>query len=68
MSAGAQNVKTGPETNYTADNESGSAKHKKGTLRPLYRRKRVWELKTWKRDTTPLVLPKTSPGAQNIKT
>jgi hypothetical protein len=50
------------------DNEFGSAKHENGTRRPRNRRKRVWESKTCKRDPTPSVPPKTSPGAQNMKT
>jgi hypothetical protein len=38
--SGAQNVKTGPDALGTIENESGSAKHEKGTLRHRYRRKR----------------------------
>jgi hypothetical protein len=39
-----------------------------GTPHHLFRRKRVRERQTRKRDTTPSVLAKTSLGAQNIKT
>jgi hypothetical protein len=52
----------------SAENESGSAKHENGTRRPRYRRKSVREHKKSKRDTTPSVPPKMSPGAQNMKT
>jgi hypothetical protein len=68
MSPGAQNKKTGSDAPDNAANEFGSTKHKKGTLRPRYRRKRVRERKTWKRDPMPLVPPKTSMGVQNRKT
>jgi hypothetical protein len=40
----------------------------KRTRRPGNRRKRVRERKTWKRGPTPSEPPKTSPGAQNMKT
>jgi hypothetical protein len=33
-------MKTGPDSLRTAENESGHAKHEKGTRRPRYRRKR----------------------------
>jgi hypothetical protein len=46
MSPDAQNMKTGPDALGTAENESGSAKHEKGTRRPPYRRKRVRAHKT----------------------
>jgi hypothetical protein len=46
MSPGAQNMKNGPFALGTVENESGSAKHEKGTRRPRYRRKLVWERKT----------------------
>jgi hypothetical protein len=46
MSKGTQNKKTGPDALGTAENESGSAKHEKGTRRPQNRRKRVWVRKT----------------------
>jgi hypothetical protein len=67
MSSGAQNMKTGPEAYYIAENESGSAKRENGTRRPRYRRKLVRERKTRKLDPTPSVSPKMSPGAQNMK-
>jgi hypothetical protein len=40
-SPGAQIVKTGPDALGTAETESGSVKHEKGTLGPRYRRKRI---------------------------
>jgi hypothetical protein len=46
MSPGAQNMKMGTDALVTAENESGSAKHEKGTRRLLFRRKRVREYKT----------------------
>jgi hypothetical protein len=52
----------------TVENESGHTKHENVTRRPRYRRKRVRESETLKRDPTPSVPPKMSPGAQNIKT
>jgi hypothetical protein len=58
MSPGAQNMKMGPDALDTAENENGSAKHENGTSRPRYRRKRVQERKTLKRDPTPSVSPK----------
>jgi hypothetical protein len=61
-------MKTGPDSLGTAQNESGSAKHENGTLRPRYHRKRVGERKTLKRDTSPSVPSKTSPEVQNMKT
>jgi hypothetical protein len=61
-------METGPDALGTAENESGSAKLENGTLRPRNRRKRVRERKTLKRDPTPSEPPKTSPGAQNMKT
>jgi hypothetical protein len=61
-------MKTGPDALVNEENESRSAKHQNGTQRPRYRRKRVQERKTLKRDPTPSVPPKTSPGAQNMKT
>jgi hypothetical protein len=67
MSQVAQNMKTGPDAPGTAENESGSAKDENGMRRPLYRRRRVREDKTRKRDMTPSVPPKMSPGAQNMK-
>jgi hypothetical protein len=65
---GAQNMKTGPSALGTIENESGSAKHEKGSWRPRYHRKWVRELKTWKRNPTPSEPPKMRPGAQNMKT
>jgi hypothetical protein len=61
-------MKTGPDALGTDENESGSIKHENGTRRPQNRRKRVQERKTWKRDPTPSVQPKTSLGPQNMKT
>jgi hypothetical protein len=57
-----------PDTLRTAENEFGSIKHENGTQRPRYRRKHVRLRKTRKRDPTLSVPPKTSPGAQNMKT
>jgi hypothetical protein len=56
----------GPDALGTAENESGSAKHEKGSRRPRYRRKCVEERKKGKRDPTPSVPPKISPGAKNM--
>jgi hypothetical protein len=67
-SPGAQIMKTGPDALGNAENEFGSAKHKNVNRRPRYRRKRVRARKTLKRDATPSVPPKTSRGAQNMKT
>jgi hypothetical protein len=61
-------MKLGIDALGTTKNESGSAKHENGNRRPWYRRKRVRERKTLKRDPTPSVPPKTSQGAQNMKT
>jgi hypothetical protein len=61
MSPGAQSMKTGPDALRTAENVSGSAKHENESGRPRYRRTRI-------REPTPSEPPKTSPGAQNIKT
>jgi hypothetical protein len=52
----------------TAENEFGGRKHENETRRPRYRWKWVPERKTWKLELTPTVPPKTSPGAQNLKT
>jgi hypothetical protein len=38
-SSGAQNMKMGPDYLGTAENDSESAKHEKGTRHPRYRRK-----------------------------
>jgi hypothetical protein len=67
MSMGAQNLKMGPDALGTAENKSKVAKQENRTQSPQYRRKRVWEGKTWKRDPTPSVPPKMSPGTQNMK-
>jgi hypothetical protein len=67
MSLGTQNMKTGPDALGTIENDSGSAKHENGTRRPRYRRKRFLARKTWKRDQTPSVPSKMSPGAQKLK-
>jgi hypothetical protein len=68
MSPGAQNMKTGIEALGTAEKEFGGAKHEKVTRRSWHHRKWVREHKTWKRDTTPSLPPKMSPGAQIMKT
>jgi hypothetical protein len=68
MIMGAQNMKTRPDAFGTAENESEHAKHENGTRHPRYRRKRLLERKTWKRDPTPSVPPKMSLGTQNMKT
>jgi hypothetical protein len=68
MSSGAQNKKTVSVALGIVENESGSAKHENGTRRPRYRRKRVRGRNTLKRYPMPYVPPKTSPGAQNMKT
>jgi hypothetical protein len=52
----------------TAENESGHTKHENVTRRPRYGRKRVRERATLKRDPTPSVWLKMSPGMQNMKT
>jgi hypothetical protein len=39
-------MKTGPDALRTVENEMGSAKHEKDTLRPRYRRKDVRDRKT----------------------
>jgi hypothetical protein len=68
MSLGAQNMKTGPDALGTAENESGQEKQENGTRRPRYRRKRLQERKTRKRDPILSIPPKTNPSVQNIKT
>jgi hypothetical protein len=60
-------MKKGPDALDTSENESMIAKHDNGTRRSRYRRKRARERKTCKRDLTPSVPPKMSPGAQNMK-
>jgi hypothetical protein len=57
-----------PNAHGTAENVFGSAQHENWTRRPRIRRKRVRVRKTWKRDPTPSVPPKTSLGVQNMKT
>jgi hypothetical protein len=52
----------------TAEHESGSAKHENGIGHPRYCRKLVRARKTRKWDPIPLILPKASPGVQNMKT
>jgi hypothetical protein len=64
----AQNMKTGPDTLLTAENNSDSAKLEKENRSPRYLRKLVWARKTLRRDPTPSVQPKSSPIAQNMKT
>jgi hypothetical protein len=68
MSLGAQNIKTESETLGTAENQSRRAKRENEIGRPQYRRKRVRERKTFKREPTASIPPKTIPGAQNMKT
>jgi hypothetical protein len=65
---GRANMKTGRDPLSTTENESGRAKRENGTRRPRHRLKRVPERKTRKRDTTSSIPPKTSLGAQNVKT
>jgi hypothetical protein len=48
--SGNEHMKTGPGTLVSAENEFRRAKHENETRRLLYRRKRVWERKTLKRD------------------
>jgi hypothetical protein len=43
---GTQNMKMGPDTLGTAENESGRAKLENGSRRPRYRRKRLRKRKT----------------------
>jgi hypothetical protein len=68
MCPGAQNIKSGSDALVIAENESGSAKHENETRRPRYRRNRVLERKTLKRDPTSSVQSRTGPGAQNMIT
>jgi hypothetical protein len=68
MSPGARNMKTGPDALGTAGNDSRSTKDENWIRHPRYRRKHVRARKTLKWEPTPSVSPKTSPGAQNMKT
>jgi hypothetical protein len=61
-------MKTEPDALGTVENESGRAKQENEIRRPRYLRKWVRERKTWKRDPTLSVPPKTSMRAQNMKT
>jgi hypothetical protein len=61
-------MKTGPDALGTAENEFVRANHENGTRRPQYRQNRVRARKKGKRDPTLSVPPKTSQGAQNMKT
>jgi hypothetical protein len=61
-------MKSGLGALGTAENESGSAKHEKGTKRHRYCRKLVRERKTRKRDSAPSEPPIMSLRAQNMKT
>jgi hypothetical protein len=63
-----QNMKTGPDTHSTAENESGSAKYENRTRRTRYRLILVCERKTLTLKPVPSVPPEMSPGAKNIKT
>jgi hypothetical protein len=67
MSPGYQNMKTGPDALRIPENQSGRAKHENVTRRHRYRRNRVRERKTYKRDPTHSVHPKTSPSAKKMK-
>jgi hypothetical protein len=60
-------MKTRPHALGNTENESECAKHENGTRRPRSRRKGILERKASKRDPTPSVPPKMSPGAQNMK-
>jgi hypothetical protein len=60
MCQGAQNMKTVLDALGTAPNEPGNAKHENKTRRPRYLRKWVRDRKTWIRDPTPSVPPKTT--------
>jgi hypothetical protein len=51
-------MKPAPDTLISAENESRRTKHENGTRRLPYRRKRVRERKTLKRNPTPYVPPK----------
>jgi hypothetical protein len=64
---GSEKHEKGRNALGTTENESGGAKYEKGTWYPRYRRKRVLERKTLKRDPIPTVPPKMSPGEQNMK-
>jgi hypothetical protein len=66
-SPSAQNMKMGPSTLRTAENESGGWKHENGRRRPRFRRKQVRACKTLTWDATPSVMPKTCPVAENMK-
>jgi hypothetical protein len=61
-------MKMVPDVLSIAENESGRAEHEKWTRRTRHRRKRVHEHNIRKWDLTPSVPPKTSSGAQNMKT
>jgi hypothetical protein len=61
-------MKRGSDALDTTENESGRAKNENRTRRPWYCRKHVRERTTRKREGTLSVPPKTSPGAQNMKT
>jgi hypothetical protein len=65
---GAQNMKTWPDSLHTAENVLDNDKDENGTRRRRYRRKWVRARKTWKREPTPTIPSKTSPGVQNMKT
>jgi hypothetical protein len=67
-STGAQNMIIGNDALGTSEKEFGGTKQGNGKRRPLYHRKRVHERKTGKRDPTASVPPKTSAGAQSMKT
>jgi hypothetical protein len=61
-------MKKGPDALDTAKNESGRVKQENGTRRPRYREKRVQERKTRKQDPMRSLPPKSSAGAQDMKT
>jgi hypothetical protein len=61
-------MQTGPDAHGIVENEYGGAKHENETRRTQYCSKRFLERKKLKRDPAPMVPPKTSSGAQNMKT
>jgi hypothetical protein len=67
-SSGVQNIKTGPDALDIVKNGSRSATHENWTRLRRYRRKRLNERKTVKRDPTHLAPPKKISGAQDMKT
>jgi hypothetical protein len=68
MSQGAQNKKIRPDALGTAENRLESAKHETGPDALGSAKNESGSAKNLKRDPTRSVPPKTSAGAQNIKT